>query len=194
MTASFSKGRMLISKVKLSFWYYMIKLLFVFSFMHFCGVCFSHDLFSSEMAGTLSIGYVSFTFYDHSWILSNMKLRTHCWRSIPGTHLIPEKYPLWGWGAGDDTSWFHKKRVWSSPFLDPLDLAYVCLHLDSSDLYILKYISSHEQSTFLSSVTVELWTVCLGLNPQFWKSILNPDGWYQNCIAILWSIRHVNTH
>ena len=100
MTASFSKGRMLISKVKLSFWYYMIKLLFVFSLMHFCGVCFSHDLFSSEMACTLSIGYVSFAFYDHSWILSYMKLRTHCWRSIPGTHPRPEKYPLWGWGGG----------------------------------------------------------------------------------------------
>ena len=51
--ASFSKGRMLISKVKLSFWYYMIQLLFVFWCMHFCGVCFSHALFSSEMAHTL---------------------------------------------------------------------------------------------------------------------------------------------
>lgn len=127
----------------------MIKLLFAFWCMHFCGMCFSHDLFSSEMARTLSMEYVSFTFYDHSWILSYMKLRTHCWRSIPVTHLRPGKYPLWK----GDTSWFHKKRVWSSPFLDPPDLAHVCLRLDSSDLYLLQYTSSREHNTFLSSVS-----------------------------------------
>lgn len=212
---------MSISQVKLSFWYHMTGLLFAFDACTFAE-CVSPwplllrwpVLFLWSMC--LSLSMITLEFFPH-------EAKNPLFVGGPSQWLIWPEYPLERWHI-----LIPQKRVWSSPFLDPPDLAHVSLRLNSSDLYLLQYTSSHEHNTFLSSLSYSgklsnlkvwweflnlhglsemwvalgpstvsgIWTVdsLFGTASQFWKSVLNPNGWYQNCIAVLWSVRHFNTH